>query len=119
MTPGSVPKKGGDGGTGVCMWQGTTSRVMAVEGLMVSFMVVTASVRNILDNITFILATFRLTSRYDYYNIILSTGNQQVRMTNQKAIKKPDKCRYIDRNVTVSCVVDVTNCVMSAHGEGT
>jgi hypothetical protein len=37
------------GGTGVYMREVTTSRVMAAVGLMVSFMIFTASVRNILD----------------------------------------------------------------------
>jgi hypothetical protein len=42
-------KNWGDGGTGVYMREGSTSRVMRKIGLMVIFMIFTASVRNIFD----------------------------------------------------------------------
>jgi hypothetical protein len=45
--PGSVPKSGGKGGTGVYMWEGTTWRVMAADRPIISFMIFTVSVPNI------------------------------------------------------------------------
>jgi hypothetical protein len=47
-----LSKNGGDGGTGVYMRKGTTSRGMAADKPYDKFMIFTASVRNILDTTT-------------------------------------------------------------------
>jgi hypothetical protein len=47
-------KNGGDIGTGVYMREETTSRLWRPIGLMVSFMIVTASVRNISDTLSYV-----------------------------------------------------------------
>jgi hypothetical protein len=49
-------KIGGDGGTGVYLGEGTTWRVMVADRPYGEFMIFTASVRDVLESTTYIMA---------------------------------------------------------------
>jgi hypothetical protein len=62
-------KNGGDSGTGVYMWEGTTSRVMAADRPYGEFMIFTASVQNILDRPSYIYQSLDI-SHIEFVRIV-------------------------------------------------